>query len=399
MEKKNILWKKRNRIRKVLSVIATSLLMSAPAFAEQEKSTPEVIYQSVLNNYTEVINASLNGVDVYELGKNYGLDYYWLNALPNGADVQYAFYDIDQNGIPEPFIQNSSDLFDAFGYDGNNIVRLFDTSGVGNRGKFTLYQNGIIETLSYGGQASVYEFYRMSANGFILEKIDQLYQSFDQYNRNGNKITGYEFQQIINAYESMPKAQLSWASLPKSNTPWKDAYIQFINEQEPLYNSLNGERIEAYKLVDINGDDIPELYICNGFTFAGDVVCTYANGSVQSEWLWIDGFSYLEGKNIFMDSGGHMDEFHDIVYSIVDGRITEIHRGEYGAEDVYQVQVNADGEPIYKYFWDGVEVTKDEYDFKKSNVYNGQEGFYPIADRDGMYTYAEIIEAIYNYPQ
>lgn len=75
----------------------------------------------------------------------------------------------------------------------------------------TLYQNGIIETLSYGGQASVYEFYRMSANGFTLEKTDRLYQSFDQYNRNNINITGHEFQQMINRYENAPKAQLSFA--------------------------------------------------------------------------------------------------------------------------------------------------------------------------------------------
>lgn len=395
MEKKSILWKKRNRIKTVLSVIAASLLISMPAFAEQEKLTPEEIYQPILNNYTEVINASLNGVDVHELGEKYDMDYYWLNALPNAADVQYAFYDIDQNGISELFIQNSADLYDAFGYDGNKIVRLIDPSGLGNRGKLTLYQNGIIETLSYGGQASVYGFYRMSANGFTLEKTDQLYQSFDQYNRNGNKITEYEFQQIINTYESTPKAYLSWKSLPKSEERWKDAYIQFINDNE---KSLSGYGVNAtYKLVDINGDDIPELYICNGSTGAGDIVCTYADGSVQFKELWVQGFSYMEGKNIFMDSGGRRDWFYDIVYSIVNGRITELHRGEHGADDSSYVPTNADGIPIYKYFWlwDGVEVTKDEYNFKKSNVYNGQEGIYPKE----MCTYAEIINEIYNYPQ
>lgn len=123
--------RKVSRMRRILFAVAASLLMAAPTFAEQEKLTPEEIYQPVLNNYTEVINASLNGANAYELGKNYGLDYYWLNALPDGADVQYAFYDIDQNGIPELFIQNRSDLFDAYGYDGNNIVRLLMHQALG----------------------------------------------------------------------------------------------------------------------------------------------------------------------------------------------------------------------------------------------------------------------------
>lgn len=383
-------------MKRILLAMAASLLVSVPAFAEQKNLTPEEIYQPILNNYTEVINASLDGADVQKLGEKYGMDYYWLNALPNAVDVQYAFYDIDQNGIPELFIQNSSDLFDVFGYNGNKIVRLINPSGLGNRGKLTLCQNGIIEILSYGGQASVYEFYQMSANGFTLEKIDQLYQSFDQYSRNNIKITGHEFQQIINAYESTPKVQLSWKYLSKSDEPWKDAYMQFINDNE---KSLSGYSVNAtYKLVDINGDDIPELYISNGSTADGDIVCTYADGSVQFERLWIQGFSYMEGKNIFMDSGGKMDWYYDIVYSIVDGRIVELHRGEHGADDDSYVPTNADGSSIYEYFWfwDGVEVTKDEYNFKKSNVYNGQQGIYPIEE---MCTYTEIIKAIYNYPQ
>lgn len=288
--------RKVNRMRRILLAVAASLLMSAPAFAEQEKLTPEVIYQPILNNYTEVINASLNGANAYELGKNYGLDYYWLNTLPNGADVQYAFYDIDQNGIPELFIQNSSDLFDAFGYDGNNIVRLFDTSGVGNRGKFTLYQNGIIEILSYGGQASVYEFYRMSTNGLMLEKIDQLYQSFDQYNRNGNKITGYEFQQIINTYESVPKVQLSWKCLPnvvyrgsllgelekKDGIYWYSGIIQGYNESL----TLNGDWTDGfYDLTsgDFYVDDSTRVVIETKDDF-GDYGFP-AEGKTATEWL------------------------------------------------------------------------------------------------------------------
>ncbi len=220
-------------MRKILLAVAASLLMPAPAFAEQENLTPEEIYQPILNNYTEVINASLNGVDIHELGEKYGMDYYWLNALPNAGNVQYAFYDIDQNGIPELFIQNSADLYDAFGYDGNKIVRLINPSGLGNRGKLTLCQNGIIEILSYGGQASVYEFYQMSANGFTLEKIDQLYQSFDQYSRNNIKITGHEFQQIINAYERTPKVQLSWKCLP--NVVYRGSLLGELEKKDGIY--------------------------------------------------------------------------------------------------------------------------------------------------------------------
>ena len=49
-----------------------------------------------------------------------------------------------------------------------------------------------------------------------------------------------------------------------------------------------------------------------------------------------------------MDSGGHMDEYYDIVYSIEDGSFVVQAEGEW-AEDNANIQFDAEGFPIYNY--------------------------------------------------
>lgn len=53
-----------------------------------------------------------------------------------------------------------------------------------------------------------------------------------------------------------------------------------------------------------------------------------------------------------------MDEYYDIVYSIIDGKFVEQCHGEYGAKDNANIQIDADGQPIYDYFWNKAPVTQ-----------------------------------------
>lgn len=60
---------------------------------------------------------------------------------------------------------------------------------------------------------------------------------------------------------------------------WKQAYINYINEQYTTTNSYGASNQLVCKLINIDGDTIPELYINFGTTAAGDVICYY-NGEV-----------------------------------------------------------------------------------------------------------------------
>lgn len=193
-----------------------------------------------------------------------------------------------------------------------------------------------------------------------------------------------------------------------SSEPWKNAYVKFINEQDKVYDHFTGERRELYKLVNINNDNIPELYINFGSTAGGDMICTYYDNSVQSQYMWNYGFSYIEGQNLFIDSGGRMDEYYDIVYSIIDGKFVEQCHGEYGAKDNANIQIDADGQPIHDYFLNKAPVTQEEYASQLNSFYDKQHSISPfdgvtydnnynMVNKNGLCNYQEIIDAISNY--
>ena len=213
----------------------------------------------------------------------------------------------------------------------------------------------------------------------------------------------------LDKYDSSQLIQ--WVSqfmMEVSSNEWKEAYINYVNEHGNTYDSF-GHAMEIYKLVNINNDSIPELYINFGSTAGGDVICTYYDGKVLEQPMWNFGFSYIEGQNIFRDAGGHMDVYHDKIYSIENGQFVLLHEGNYGAADNSHVQFDSDGYPIYDYYWDGTEVSSEtEYMNLLNEVYNAQQAITPFdgAEYDsetwryvgnGLCDYEEIIEAINTY--
>ena len=197
--------------------------------------------------------------------------------------------------------------------------------------------------------------------------------------------------------------------MEKTSLEWKQVYIDFLNNMYREPDLLSGEYREIYKLVDINGDDIPELYINGGTTASGDILCSYYNGEVITQWMWNYGFSYIEGENLFCDSGGHMDGYYNKVYTIDNGTFVMVYDGEYGAKDNSHVQYDNAGLPIYDYYANGTKVSsEEEYRQALSEVYDKSQAINPYADAEydnaagryignGLCDYDEIIEAIKNY--
>lgn len=180
--------------------------------------------------------------------------------------------------------------------------------------------------------------------------------------------------------------------------PWKKSYLDYINSHNQFTVS---------KLVNINNDDIPELYINFGTTASGDTICSFTNGKLIEQQLYNGGLSYLEGQNLFMDSGGHMDGYYNKIYTIENGQFILLYSGEFGAEDNANVQYDSSGMPIYNYYWDGVQVSsQEEYMNLLNQVYNTEQALSPYDNAEfsngryvgnGLCDYNEIIEAINNY--
>jgi len=188
---------------------------------------------------------------------------------------------------------------------------------------------------------------------------------------------------------------------------WKKSYIKFIMEHGMNYESFSNIYMESYKLIDVNNDNIPELYINFGSVAGGDMLCGFYNDTIFYTHIYNYGFSYYEGQNLFLDSGGRMDGYHDIIYSIEEGEFVVHHEGSYGAADNGHVQIDSDGFPIYDYYWNGDKLASEEeyknllnaaYDIENANdPFDGawyDEGRYK---GNGICDYKEIINAIINY--
>ncbi len=190
---------------------------------------------------------------------------------------------------------------------------------------------------------------------------------------------------------------------------WQDAYIGYINDKKHNWTYFDDTNMYLYRLVDINNDDIPELYIDYGTTASGSVLCSFYEGSIIEQWLWTYGLSYIEGENLFMDSGGHMDFYYNKVYCISDGEFVLLYEGEYGAPDNSHVQYDSEGNPLYNYYWRGTQIpSKAEYSDLLNAVYDPQksvnlyEGLTYDAEAgrltgNSFCDYEEIIEVINNY--
>lgn len=190
---------------------------------------------------------------------------------------------------------------------------------------------------------------------------------------------------------------------------WKSAYLNYIETNTQIEDPEKGTHREIYKLLDLNEDGVPELYINFGSTAGGDAILSYFNGEIVEQKMNNYGFRYVEGANLFRDSGGHMDEYYDKIYTLENGNFVLLYSGEYGAEDNSKVEYGDDGMPVYQYFWENEEVSsEEEYDRKLNEVYDTEKEVNIFQDAqydsgrgryvgNGLCDYQEIIEAIEAY--
>lgn len=224
------------------------------------------------------------------------------------------------------------------------------------------------------------------------------------------EITKNETGQVIYWYlNNWPEGEdigNAFQKLCGGNEEWKSAYLSYIEEHGKVPGFLTDTYQEIYTLVNINNDNIPELYIDFGTTAAGSVICSYYEDHIITQDMWSGGFFYCEGQNLFREAGGHMDTYYDKIYCIRNGAFTLLGQGDYGAYDNSNVQMDEEGNPIYNYYWNGESVSSEaEYHQRMSEIYDTTQETGPFigADYDfdrgryvgnGLCSYEEIIEEI-----
>ena len=177
---------------------------------------------------------------------------------------------------------------------------------------------------------------------------------------------------------------------------WKKAYISYVQDKEISVdgNANYTENQYQYNLDDINQDGIPEL-MANFLSFAyGGSISTYDGNDIITQQTH-GAIIYVPGSNLICDSGGHMDVYYDEIYQISDGHFTEIAHGDYGAENNSHVEVDLDGNPIYRYYWNDQEVDKDTYNNKLNELVDMQKA--EDSYQSDYMSYIDVIFAIASY--
>lgn len=163
------------------------------------------------------------------------------------------------------------------------------------------------------------------------------------------------------------------------------AYEQYVSENFPnMY-------FEPYSFIYLNDDSIPELVVKGDCEATGYLICTYINDSVvgvnTSRW----NFSFIERQNLLCNSDGNMGYFYDVVCSIQDGAFVSVAEG--WSEPVLDGEgyylYDASDNLLSKYYWNGQEVLKEDYDKNLMQVFSNENA---ISSYD-LYYYFTIQDA------
>ena len=380
-------------------------------------------YQNSVNEEIAGYLVQLKNADTTNQNKCYGF-------LPEDNKEYLKNYD---NKTLENWVNKENDAIEITKYKGDfeKIVEMMDLANdnEAKRGNNNYYiddfklgwdENGYYEISNNGNERVVlYGIYIGENKKDVLTQI-QKYEYICSYSTDKSDVIylldngviiyieiSYDSEQVSSWYannfeegeitEIEEVLKLKEQYNGKELKPWKLAYIDFIFQEGINYDYWIDRYLEEYELVNVNGDDIPELYINLGSTATGDVLCSYFNNSIIYQRMWNYGFSYIEGENLFMDSGGHMDAYHDTIYSIEDGKFIEHYKGDYGAEDNSHVQIDSEGYPIYNYYWNGNRVSNEsEYEELLNQAFDKEKAKYPY-ENDSVYDYRDIIKQIMEY--
>lgn len=163
-----------------------------------------------------------------------------------------------------------------------------------------------------------------------------------------------------------------------SDGKWAEAYLR-----EEFTGSETAPEGTECRLIYVNDDLIPELYIDYIIYADGSRVYTYQNNKVDRVMTGTGGVRWIEKENLLLDSGGQMDVYYDNVYEIQNGKFVQIADGKYGSSDLSKPpEYDAQGEPIYEYYWDGMKISNYKYEeslnriFSKENEADYQQNVY-----------------------
>ena len=166
---------------------------------------------------------------------------------------------------------------------------------------------------------------------------------------------------------------------------WKEAYSNYIEEA-----CEDGGGFE-YALINLDDDDLPELYIDTVVEAGGEQVLAYHDGNLQCLQLSRIGSLYLPGSGLLYNNCGHMDYYPVFIYKLYQGDFYQIGTGIWGSldwENGYETDEN--GCLIYQYEWEGTRCSEEEFHEKINELF-------PVADgvrAENWYNRSEMLSVL-----
>ncbi len=248
---------------------------------------------------------------------------------------------------------------------------------------------------SYQGKDVKSKINMMNTYLTLIDESAQYDYALDEYAI--NTLAPSSINEILTIDDKLDESIENDNDLSNTSTLWKKKYIDYINVMENEYQNNEDPLKQPYNytIIYVDDDNIPEMFV-------------YKNYMINSEFLYFNGkdisslhpdangdIGYIERQGTFCNTGGSMDVYFDDVYMLKNGQITKIHSGQYGAENNSSVQIDENGNFIYIYTWDGLNVSKEEYEQELNNVFDKTQAKSVYWEQD-FKTADEIIEQINN---
>lgn len=171
--------------------------------------------------------------------------------------------------------------------------------------------------------------------------------------------------------------------------PWQQAYIDYLNRESDMAGQ------EGYTLILMSNDEMPQLVEVGNSEANGCRIIHYGNGKAYVTQLSRLGFDYIPGGNLLRNADGLMDNYYDLIYSIVDGEMKLVASGYYGRDNNTAMEFDAEGNPVYQYEWNGAQMSREEYDRELAKVYDTSKAV--TYDYSNLYSADEVWKAIEEY--
>ena len=241
-------------------------------------------------------------------------------------------------------------------------------------------KNGKMQELDVSGEIQ----------GFTIED-GHAYTTYNDFSK------GYHDWVQLELYYDSVSQEFAVEDKPADSGAWKQAYIDYIDNTiaETFSDSSMFFEASQFAIIDIDGDDVPEIFFDSGSGAGGSGLLTYADGEV-SELIGGNSSSvyYIEASGIFKYTGGHMDNYTDDIYTISGGKPKLKLSGKYYLPDGAYTGPG-DVQDYYEYYINDAQVPRKMYEKKLAAAFDQSSAKWAL---DGeTYTYYSIASAIQGY--